>query len=257
MPALQSDWTAAGHSIELADRVAWIAGLIGAGILAVLLVRALARHRRYRAVGVLSADDERALREEIARAERATAGELAVVVLEQSDDHPQGTWLAALACVLAAAIFVSGSTLASHPALALAVLFASGAVGYFAARALPDLRRTFVRDARAEEMAEEQALQEFAALGLHRTAGRTGVLILVSLFERTVIVLADDGIHAAAGEGAWLDCDETILSGIDRGSLSAGLKAAIQQVGQLMAVHCPRSPTEVNELPDHLLVRRR
>ena len=64
-----------------------------------------------------------------------------------------------------------------------------GAIGFLAARGLPGFKRAFISEARADEMAREQALQEFYAHGLHRTPNATGVLLFVSLLERRVIVL--------------------------------------------------------------------
>src|SRR4029078_10855854 len=104
---------------------------------------------------------------------------------------------------------------------------------------------------------EEQALQEFANLGMHRTQGRTGVLILVSLFERAVIVLGDDGIHSKRGDEHWLRTDEAIIAGIRARSLAAGLHAGIESVACVLAEKCPRAEPGPNELPDRLIVRRR
>lgn len=251
------DWTAAGHRAAFVDSLALVFGLLALALLGALLVRAAVRHGRYRAVGVLSESDRRALRERIADAERKTTGEIAVVVLERSDDHPQAAWLATLACVLAAAVLIAGTTSAAHPSYVLVLLFAAGGVGWLLSHALPDFRRSFVSDARAEEMAEEQALQEFANLGMHRTEGRTGVLILVSLFERAVIVLGDDGIHAKVGAEHWLRTDAAIIAGIRERSLAAGLHAGIESVAAVLAEKCPRAEVDTNELPDHLVVRKR
>jgi putative membrane protein len=251
-----NDWTAAGHAVDVADRIVFWLGLAAAAILFVLVVRALFRRRLYRGAQLLSADEARSVREEIAAAERRTRGEIVAVVLDESDAHPQATWLAALTFVLAAAVLLAGDA-SVHPALLLPALLASGGLGYGLARTLPDFRRCFAGGARGEEMAEEQALQEFAGLGVHRTEGRTGILILVSLFERTVVVLGDDGIHARVGEEAWLETDRRILDGLRAGSLAAGLRAGIQSAGAVLAEHFPRAEVNPNELPDHLIVRRR
>jgi putative membrane protein len=251
------DWTAAGHAGELADRVVVIVGFAAVLAVALLCLRALIRHGRYRAVGVLSEKETSDVRSEIASQERLTKGEIAVVVLEESDAHPQACWLAAVACVLAAAALLTGLIPSARAAVILPVLIAGGAIGYGLARVLPDFRRNFVAGRRAMEMAEEQALQEFAGLGMHRTEGRTGLLILVSLFEQAVIVLADDGIHGKAGEEPWIEANRLILAGVREGSLPKGLVAGVQSVGAVLARHFPRAGGDVNELPDHLIVRRR
>jgi hypothetical protein len=71
-------WTAAGHAVPFDP---WtLAGRIGAAVFLLLLawivIRALAQHRRYRAVGVLGETDIEAVREAVARAEKRTVGEI-------------------------------------------------------------------------------------------------------------------------------------------------------------------------------------
>ena len=252
------DWSAAGHStLEGADRIVLWLGIAAVAILLFLVIRAVLRRKRYRAVGVLGSAGEAAIRSAIAGVERKTAGELVVVILEESDSHPQARWLAALLSGLASYMLVAGSGLDEHPSTVLAALLGGGALGWVLAFFLPGFRRYFVAPGRADAMAEEQALQEFADLGVHRTEGRTGVLLLVSLFERSVIVLADDGIHRKADPAAWIEADRRVLEGIAMGSLAKGLLAGMESIAEVLARHCPLAESERNELPDHLVIRRR
>jgi putative membrane protein len=252
------EWSAAGHStLETADRIVFGLGIVAASVLLLLVFRAVLRRNRYRAVGALGSAEEAAVRSAIAEAERKTSGELVVVILEESDTHPQARWLAALVTGLAAYMVIAGTGLDEHPSAALAGLLCGGGLGWVLAFFLPGFRRCFVSPARADLMAEEQALQEFADLGVHRTEGRTGVLLLVSLFEHAVIVLADDGIHRRAGPDAWIEADRRVLEGIAAGSLARGLGSGIESIGGVLAKHCPIKDGERNELPDHLVLRRR
>lgn len=251
------DWQAGGH----AEALPWSAAfgalallVLGVGFLA-LLARALARRRWYRAEGVLTAADLEALHAALAAAERRTVGEILPVVLERSDRHPGACWLAALCCVLL------GSTglellLAPPGEWLLAAQFALGALGYASAHALDDVRRFFVGEAEAQRAAEEQALLEFQRHGLARTAGRTGVLLFVSLFERRALVLADEGIHAKVGPEHWLRTNDLVLAGVRRGALRAGLVAGIESAGAVLAEHFPSPDGAGNELPDRVIVRR-
>jgi putative membrane protein len=104
-------------------------------------------------------------------------------------------------------------------------------------------------------MAREQAVQEFAALALQRTRARTGVLIFVSLFERRVVVLGDDAIHARVGDAEWLAVDGLVIERVRDGALADGLVAGVERVGAVLAEHFPVSGDAQNELPDHLIVR--
>jgi putative membrane protein len=113
-----------------------------------------------------------------------------------------------------------------------------------------------VSEARATELAEEQAFQEFHRFELHRTDARTGVLLFVSLLERRAIVLADEGIHARVGPEPWQATNEAVLAGIRRGSLAAGLLAGIESTGAVLAQHFPPAAGDRNEVPDRIVVRR-
>ncbi len=144
----------------------------------------------------------------------------------------------------------------THPAWLLACQLGLGAVGYGLARWLPDIQRLFVSPARATEVAEEQAFQEFFRQGLHKTEAATGVLIFTSLLERRVIVLGDEGISQHLPDDFWNDVHAAILDGIAGGSLRDGLVEGIRRTGDALAEHAPWKTGDRNELPDRLIVRR-
>jgi putative membrane protein len=255
---VQAEWEAAGHASP--DGWPVLVGQIALAVLvalyAFLVVRALARRRRYRAVGVLSDTDVAAVHAALAAAERRTVGEILPVVLERSDRHPAACWLAALVTALVFSAALLPWIPGQHPALLIAAQLALGALGYGLARALPDFQRTFVSEARAEEMAEEQALQEFHRHDLALTRARTGVLIFVTLLERRVIVLADEGIDTRVDAEQWKRTDEAVLAGIARGSLRDGLVAGIASAGEVLAAHFPVEADDRDEIPDRVIVRR-
>lgn len=224
---------------------------------AFLLLRAAVRARRYRAIAVLGSAARDTVRDAMREAEKHTRGEIVPVVLERSDDHPSAAWCCALASLLIGSALLERYLPWSVPEMLLLWQLGLGTVGYLLARLLPDLARLFVSESRATEMAEEQALQEFALQGLRETKGRTGVLILVSLFERRVVVLGDAGIHEKVGSARWQETRDLILDGVARGSLADGLVAGIQACGRVLAEHFPVEPGDISEVADHLIVRAR
>jgi len=224
-------------------------------LLAAFLVRAFLQRDRYRAVAVLGDGDRSAVSAEIAKAEVRTSGELAVVVLDRSDRHPGADWLSCVVFVAIGTALLSASVTWDHPALLFAVQLALGALGYLAARAVPAFKRLFVSEARATEMAAEQALQEFYGAGLHRTVGATGVLIFVSLLERRVIVLGDEGIDARLDETHWRETSRVILDGVRRGALGEGLVEGVRRCGAVLEEHFPAEGENPDEVPDQVIVR--
>lgn len=254
----QSSWSAAADQSGAGVwEVVAIAGPAALALLLVfLVVRAALRQGRYRAVAAFDSADREAVRQALAEAERRTVGEVLPVVLERSDPHPSAEWLAALCFVLVGSALLAAWLPWHQPALVLACQFGLGAAGFALARWLPDFKRAFIHGDRATAVVAEQALQEFHGNGLHRTEGATGVLLLVSLLERRVVVLADAGIDREVSPDYWAEVDDLVLAGIRRGSLRDGLIAGIQRVEALLAERFPCKEGDRNEIPDRVIVRR-
>jgi len=109
-----------------------------------------------------------------------------------------------------------------------------------------------------------RALFEFFKLGVHKTVGATGVLIMISLDERKVEIRADESINEVVrfDEGIclekdkdvqpkiWGDASDLILKGIKSGNHAEGLCNAIKLITVPLAKHFPRKQNDRNELSD-------
>jgi len=236
--------------------LAWLGLLLLGALVLGMVMRAIVRRRRYDALDILDAEARAALQAAVVAAERRTRGEIVPVILERSDRHADAALRAALAALLVASLLLASWIPWERPLLVLAIQLGAAAVGWLLARVLPDLQRAFVSEARATEVAEEQAVQEFHRLGLHRTQDATGVLLFVSLLERRVIVLGDRGIHERVGDAHWTATTQAVLDGIARGSLRDGLLAGIVRCADVLAEHFPAQRDDVNELEDRVVVRK-
>lgn len=98
--------------------------------------------------------------------------------------------------------------------------------------------------------AREQALQEFHRLGLDKTRGKTGILILAILQQRDVEILADKGINDKVPEGYWNEAAGMIVSGFKEGKPYDGVCRAVSKAGEMLADKFPKKPDDVNEIPD-------
>ena len=162
----------AGEQDTWADDASWISStweVVGpwllAALVAAVLVRALARRQRYHAVDVLTESDQEQVHGALRAAERRTVGEIVPVVVERSDHHPGASWLAALTLLLLGSALLMGLLPWGQPLPLLLCQFGLGALGWGMAALLPPVRRLFVLESRATEVAEEQAVQEFFGLG--------------------------------------------------------------------------------------------
>jgi len=251
-----SEWTGGPAGLDVWRIAAIVASAVFAALVALLVVRAALRQRRYRVVDTFGDEDRAAVRAAVIDAERRTVGEILPVVVERSDPHPAAEWLAALTFVIVGSAALAAVVPWTRPALVVLSQLVLGGAGFGLARALPGFKRAFISEDRATAVAHEQALQEFYAHGLHRTEGATGVLLFVSLLEHRAIVLADEGIDSRVHAEFWADTDDVVLDGIRRGSVRDGLVAGVRRAGELLAEHFPWQRSDRNEIPDRVIARR-
>ena len=252
----QDEWVAEhSSSFDWAGTLGLVGAVVFTLAFLVLLVRGLTQGARYRAQEALGEAERAELAAEIESAENRTVGEIVVVVLERSDRHPAAEWLVGGVAMLVGSALLAGWLPWDRPALFFGCQLALGAAGFLSARFVPGFKRAFISEDRADEMANEQALQEFYAHGLHKTQAATGVLLFVSLLERRVIVLGDKGIDEKLDASHWEATDSAVLEGVRNGSLKSGLVEGIRRCADVLAEHFPGTEHDRDEVPNHVIVR--
>jgi uncharacterized membrane protein len=96
----------------------------------------------------------------------------------------------------------------------------------------------------------ERAKQVFTRLGMNRTRKRHGVLIYLAVKDRKLAIVGDEGIHARVSDDYWVSVRDLLVERLRRGPLGAGIVAAVEDVGGVLAHHFPHQPDDVDELPD-------
>jgi putative membrane protein len=196
--------------------------------------------------------DRQKIAKAISEAERTTSGELVAVVAEAADDY-RGVallWPALVALLLPAIL------LTIDPGMGAWTLYLVQAAAFLLLALLahlPPVRMALVPDAIKRRRAGRLAREQFFEQRLHLTRARTGVLIFVSVAERYVEIIADDGINALVPPGTW---DEAVADFVERvraGRIAGGFLAMIEVVGARLAEHFPRAADDRDELPDRLI----
>jgi putative membrane protein len=72
----------------------------------------------------------------------------------------------------------------------------------------------------------------------------------VSLFERRVEILADQGIHSQVAPGFWDEEVNQIVKAIHDDQFVPGLCKVIAEIGNKLSVSFPRKEDDINELPN-------
>jgi putative membrane protein len=86
-----------------------------------------------------------------------------------------------------------------------------------------------------------------------KTTGRTGILIYLSMRERRAEIVADEAIATKVAPEVWGEAMAAMLVELKRGACGAGMVAAVERVGNVLAGNLPREAADVNELPDRLI----
>jgi len=98
-----------------------------------------------------------------------------------------------------------------------------------------------------------RAVTIFKAAAEKRTAGRTGILIYLSIAERRAEIVADEAILKVTDDHTWGEAMTALLTDVREGRVADGIVAAIERVGAVLSQHFPRSAEDTNEIPDKLI----
>ena len=197
-----------------------------------------------------SKEEQEKITAAVKAAEAKTSGEIVPMVVDCSYEYPR-------------AELIGGGTLAMG--LGLVVSWAFGGesiwwflpvfiVGFFIFQRLirnnPGFKRKLIHPDELNAEVKEKALVSFLEHGLHETRDKTGILILISLFERRVQVLADSGINEKVPQNTWDELVEIITSGLKSDKTCEAVCQAVERCGELLQQHFPRKADDTNELPN-------
>lgn len=115
------------------------------------------------------------------------------------------------------------------------------------------LRLLLTPPATKHRRVRRRAIAIFKAAAERRTAGRTGILIYLSMAERRAEIVADEAVLKLTDEHTWGEAMASLVSEVRQGRPAEGIVAAIERVGAVLADHFPRSTDDVNEIPDKLI----
>ena len=125
-------------------------------------------------------------------------------------------------------------------------------VGFLIAR-IPAVKRRLASRSRVEEAVNDRCMAAFTEHGLHYTRDHTGILILVSLLEHRVEVLADRGINEKVPPGTWKEIVELLTAGLKSRHAGDAFCKAVERCGDILATHFPRQADDRDELPNKLV----
>lgn len=200
------------------------------------------------------AEQER-IRQAVRAAESDTAGEIATMIVDESDRYPEaelaGSLFLAATVALAVSVATHHVTIWSYLPMVIVLYFPA----LFLFRRFPRGKLPFAGASRIAEAVRIRAVRAFFEKGLYRTRHETGILIFMSLLEHKVWILGDRGINERIDPSSWQEMAGDLARGIAAGKGCDALCAVIGRCGGELSRHFPRQADDVNELGDTLLTR--
>jgi len=198
----------------------------------------------------VSEQDRSRIATAIRAAEAKTSGEIVCVLARTSTDATAPPiLLAALAALALPWLLLALTEMSVQGILVLqiAAFFVLAAV-----LCLPRVRVALLPRATRRYVAHRAAMEQFTIRGMARKKDRTGILIFVSLAERYVRIIADEGIAGCVRQSEWQSAVDALVAHTRDGRIAEGFIAAIEACGNVLAAHFPRTETTRDELPDRI-----
>jgi len=98
------------------------------------------------------------------------------------------------------------------------------------------------------------AVMEFNRIGMCKTVDSTGILLFILFEDREFYILADKGINEKVEKNTWDEVKNNMQSYFIKGEYCKGIINSLEEMGNILAVHFPIKPGDINEIADDVIV---
>jgi len=189
----------------------------------------------------------------VLEAEKHTTGEIVPMIVAQSDDYSGARWRLAVAGALFSG-FLAYFFLGNHDPVWMLYAQIPGLYIGYALGNVGAILRPFMLNDKIDEEVNQRALQAFYQHNLHHTKDHTAILIMVSLLEHRVEILADAGINAKVPKDTWQGIVNDMIASIKTNDLSEGICIAVRECGAILAKDFPGQHDNSDEVSNKLIV---
>ncbi len=207
---------------------------------------------------ILSDHDRNRLDTHIADVEKRTNTQIVLALIQRSDIYAELPWKAfALgASVTGLLIFILNLLFYDwYPGvtvlISVAGILAGGAVFALLTLLIPGFAKQFLSAFRTEVEVRQYAESLFLSRELFATSKRTGILVLVSLFERKVVILPDKGLSDQLPKDAMQSIITAMTMFLKRNEISGAFEAGLEQLSRTLGTNV--SGKNENELSDEII----
>jgi len=211
---------------------------------------------------ILSDHDRIQLDELIVEAEKRTSAQIVLAVVKRCDVYAEAPWKAFALGASIAGFLVFGLTLVcphwisdAMAFIAVATTLAAGAGLALLTVLVPGFARLFLSAHRAEVEVRQYAESLFLSRELFVTNRRTGILLLVSMFERQVILLPDKGFTTRLTGEATDGVITSMIPLLRRNEIYRALEVGLENLVRILEpmASTTRSGAETTTLSNELI----
>ena len=181
----------------------------------------------------LSETDRKSIAERSERLEARTGVQVVATVVGRCDAYPEIPWKAFALC--SGLAFLAGMLWHPDAVLGGLTFLGAGAAAALATVFLPAFARLFVDAARRDAETRQYAASFFLSNDLSRTQRRSAILVLVGVFERTVVILPDSGIRDRIAEADLQEVIARMTPQLAAGRIAPALRDGLDALEALLA----------------------
>lgn len=111
----------------------------------------------------------------------------------------------------------------------------------------------FLSDLSKKKKVRENAIKIFHQYGLDKTKDKLGIMFFVSIKEKQVEILADDGIVKKIPNEFWQEIVDDFLNLVRHDEFAKGFKQAIEKSSNQLIAKFPIQTNSNNELSDEII----
>lgn len=194
----------------------------------------------------------------IADAEKRTNTQIVLAVIQRSDSYVELPWKAFALGTSITGLFVFVLALLFYEwypmvnvLMAVAITLAGGSVFALLTVLIPGFAKRFLSSFRAEVEVRQYAESLFLSRRLFATSKRTGILVLVSLFERKIVILPDKGLSDQLTNDAMQSIITSMTQFLKRKEISLAFEAGLEELSRTLGTSI--QGTGENELSDEII----
>jgi putative membrane protein len=208
---------------------------------------------------ILTDNDRTLLDKRIAETEKLTGAQIVLASVMRSDSYVEIPWKAfafgasvASLVVLAMDLFVLGWLTETLILFSVAVILGAGALFALLSVLFPRFGKVFLSPQRKETETMQYAESLFLSRELFSTEDRRGILLLVSQFERQVVILPDKGVRSLLSDEVLKGVISKMTSSLRGNDLRRALETGLDGIRTALGSSVS-GRTDRNELPDEII----